>query len=231
MKLYNLYESVILENISKLIQLNEAVSTSDIDNILNGDPVKKGKFYYVDFKYVSDDGTISRRWVQIFQRNMSTANNGLIDAFQVSRDGQTSEPSNERGSYTGWKKFNLDRIMELKVSKVPYFKEPNTYISGYRADGSAIIAKLNKTGNNSPSVSSTQKIAPIGTYQYAATTLANKERQQQKTKKAEEERLQQQKQNFGNRQPATQTTKPEQQPVQQSTNLDNKENEEELNNL
>jgi len=204
MKLYNLYQSVILEEIIRLTQLNEAVSTSDIDNILNGDPNKKGKFYYVSFKYQGKDGEVSNRWVQIFQRNISTANNGLIDAYQVSRDGQTSNPSNEARSATGWKKFDLGRMSEIKVSKVPFYQEPKPYTSGYRADGTPIIAKLNKTGNNSPSVASTQKIADIGSYQYADSTVANKERQKQKAEKDTQARLQQQKQNFGDRQQAAQ---------------------------
>lgn len=229
MKLYNLYQSVILEEIIKLVQLNEAVSTNDVDNILNGDPNKQGKFYYVSFKYKSNDGTISNRWVQIYQRNISTANNGLIDAYQVSRDGQDSAPSNEKSSLTGWKKFRLDRMSEIKVSNVPFYSEPKPYVSGYRADGSPIVAKLNKTGNNSPTVQSTQKIAKIGTYDYAASTKANQEREKQRAEKERQTRLQQQKQNFANRQqPVQQQTK---QPVQQRTDLNNKEKEEELNNV
>lgn len=206
MKLYNLYQSVILEEIIRAIQLNEAVSSNDIDSVLNGDPNKQGKFYYVSFKYKSNDGTISNRWVQIYQRNISTANNGLIDAYQVSRDGQDSAPSNEKHSLTGWKKFRLDRMSDLKVSKVPFYQPANGF---------------NKTGNNSPTVQSTQKIAPVGTYKYADTTLKNRA--------YAEKRAQQQQQQPANKpvqQPTTQ-----QKPVQQSTNLDNKEKEEDLNNV
>ena len=238
MKLYNLYQSVILEEIIRAIQLNEAVSSNDIDKVLDGDPNKQGKFYYISFKYKSNDGSISNRWVQVFQRNISTANNGLIDAFQVSRDGQNSAPTNEKSSLTGWKKFRLDRMSEIKVSNVPFYSEPKPYVSGYRADGSPIVAKLNKTGNNSPTVQSTQKIAKIGTYDYAASTKANKEREKQRAEKETQARLQQQKQNFANRQqpaqqPVQQQTKQpvQQQPVQQRTDLNNKEKEEELNNV
>lgn len=204
MKLYNLYQSVILEEIIRLTQLNEAVSTSDVDNILNGDPNKQGKFYYVSFKYQSKDGEVSNRWVQVTQRNVSTADNGLIDAYQVSKNGKSSSPSNEAHSATGWKKFDLNRMSDIKVSKVPFYQEPKPYTSGYRADGTPIIARFNKTGNNSPSVKSTEKIAALGSYQYADSTIANKERQKQKAEKDTQARLQQQKQNFGDRQQAVQ---------------------------
>lgn len=212
MKLYNLYQNIILEEIIKMTQLNEAVSPYDVDTALNGDPNKQGKFYHVSFDYKGADGNVSRRWVQIYQKNISTANNGLIDAFQVSRDGQNSAPTNEKHSLTGWKKFRLDRMSNFEISKVPFYSEPKPYVSGYRADGSPITAKLNKTGNNSPTVQSTQKIAKIGSYQYADSTLKQKELQAKKAERERQERLQQQKQNFANRQ---QTQQQQQQPVQQ----------------
>lgn len=232
MKLYNLYQSIILEEIIREIQLNEAVSSNDVDTVINGDPNKQGKFYHVSFKYKDDNGIVSNRWAQIYQRNISTANNGLIDAFQVSRDGKTSgfnPRTDKEESFTGWKKFRLDKMSDFKVSKVPFYSEPKPYVSGYRADGSPINAKLNKTGNNSPTVQSTQKIAKIGTYDYAASTKANQEREKQRAEKERQARLQQQKQNFANRQ---QPAQQQQQPVQQqNVNLNNKDNEEELNNL
>lgn len=215
MKLYNIYESIILEEITNLMQLNEAASESEIDNILNGDPNKKGKFYYVSFKYQSNNGEISNRWVQIFQRNISTANNGLIDAYQVSKNGQDSAPSNESGSLTGWKKFRLDRMSEIKVSKVPFYDEPKPYVSGYRADGTPITARLHKNGgNDSPSVQSTVKYSDIGSYQYADSTLKQKEYQKKKAEKEKQQRIELQKQNFANRNQAQDKEKKELQKVE-----------------
>jgi hypothetical protein len=162
MNLYNLYQSIILEEIIKLVQLNEAVSSNDVDGVLNGDPEKQGKFYHVSFNYKDNDGNVSNRWVQLYQRNISTANNGLVDAFQVSRDGKSSGLNTRTGkeeSFTGWRKFRLDRMSNLKVSKVPFYQPQNGF---------------NKTGNNSSTVSSTQKIAPVGSYQYAASTVKQK---------------------------------------------------------
>lgn len=159
MKLYNLYQNVILEEIVRLTQLNEAVATNDVDTALDGD---NGKFYHVSFVYKDENGTLSKRWVQLYQRNISTANNGLIDAYQVSRDGKTNGFNPRTGkeeNFSGWKKFRLDRMSDFKVSKVPFYQPQ----SGF-----------NKTGNNSPTVNSTQKIAPVGSYKYATSTLKQK---------------------------------------------------------
>lgn len=159
MKLYNLYQNIILEEIIRKVQLNEAASSYEIDAVLDGD---NGKFYHVSFKYKGEDGTISERWVQLYQRNVSTANNGLIDAYQVSRDKKTSGFNPRTGkqeSFEGWKKFRLDRMSDFKVSKVPFYQPKNGF---------------NKTGNNSPTVNSTQKIAKVGTYKYAPSTMKQK---------------------------------------------------------
>ena len=211
MNLYNLYHSLILEEIIKLGQLNEAASTNDIDNVLNGDPNKQGKFYHVSFDYTEKDGTVSQRWVQIYQRNISTANNGLIDAFQVSKNGQSSEPSNVKHSLTGWKKFRLDRISNLKVSKVPFYQPQ----SGF-----------NKNGNNSPTVRTTQKIAPVGSYKYADTTLKNKAYAE---KRAQQKQVQQPVQQPV--QKPVQQKQVQQKPVQQVPKTDDITDKEELNNL
>jgi hypothetical protein len=222
MKLYNLYQNIILEEIIKMVQLTEAVSPYDVDTVLNGDPNKEGKFYQVSFKYKEKDGTTSNRWVQIYQRNISTANNGLIDAYQISRDGKSNGINTRTGkeeSFEGWRKFRLDKMSDFKVSKVAYYQPQ---------------AGFNKTGNNSPTVQSTQKIAPVGSYKYADTTLKNKAYAE---KRAQQPQAQQQAQ-----QQVQQPTKPTQvqqpvkqqvqQPVQQRTDLNNKEKEEEeLNNV
>lgn len=236
MKLYNLYQTIILEEIIREIQLIEAVSTNDIDNVLNGDPNKQGKFYYISFNYKSNDGSVSNRWVQVFQKNISTANNGLIDAYQVSRDGQDSAPSNKKHSLTGWKKFRLDRMSDIKVSKVPFYSEPKPY-TVYDKDGNPKPkkAKLNKTGNNSPTVQSTQKIAKIGSYQYATSTLKQKEYEKQRAEKEKFNQQAQQQQPLAKKlntnqpvaqKPLAQKTKPQSQVVQQP----NPEMEDDLEN-
>jgi hypothetical protein len=238
MKLYNLYQNVILEEIIKMVELNEAVSSNDVDTILNGDPNKQGKFYYVSFDYKDSDGSVSNRWVQIFQRNISTANNGLIDAYQVSKNGANSAPTNERGSLTGWKKFRLDKMSNLKVSKVPFYNEPEPYtyvVYDKYGRPKTKTAKLNKTGNNSPTVRSRITYADIGTYQYAASTLKNKayaekkkQTQQQPVQQQPVQQPVQQKQVKPTKQ-QTQQKPVQQKPVQQQNK--NLEDKEELTNV
>jgi len=146
MKLYNLYQNVILEEIIRNIQLNEAVSSSEIDSVIKGDPNTKGKFYYVSFDYKDKDGTTSNRWVKIHQKNLSTAGNTLIDAKQISKNGKSTETVVDKEGNTsvesveGWRKFNLDKMSNFKVSKVP-FQQPE--------------AGFNPTGNNSKTISHT----------------------------------------------------------------------------
>jgi len=146
MKLYNLYQNIILEEIIRTVELNEAVPSSEIDSVIKGDPNVKGKFYYVSFDYKDKDGTTSNRWVKIHQKNLSTAGNDLIDAKQISKNGKTSETVVDKDgissvkSVEGWRKFNLDKMSNFKVSKVP-FQQPE--------------AGFNPTGNNSKTVAYT----------------------------------------------------------------------------
>lgn len=243
MKLYNLYQTIILEEIIKLTQLNEAVSTNDIDNVLKGDPTKQGKFYHVSFNYVGDDGKVTKRWVQIYQRNISTANNGLIDAYQVSVDGKNSTPTNEASSSTGWKKFKLDNMSNFQVSKVPFYQEPEPY-TVYNSKGEARVAKLNKTGNNSRTVKTTfPNIAAIGTYQYADTTkkqkAATEKRKQQTTEPVtqQQQATAQPNEKTINQEPVTpkQTQQKQVKPItktaQPKTNDNLDKTEDELNNI
>jgi len=146
MKLYNLFEQVILEEIIRTVPLNEAVSSSEIDSVIKGDPNVKGKFYYVSFDYEDKDGTTSNRWVKIHQQNLSTAGNQLIDAKQISKNNQTTETVVDKEgnqitqSVEGWRKFRLDKMNNFVVSKVP-FQQPEP--------------GFNPIGNNSKTVAYT----------------------------------------------------------------------------
>lgn len=151
MKLYNIYQNLILEEIFSRADLFEAVSVEDIDKILAGD---NGKYYSVSFDYPNRDGSISNRFVQIHQRNISTINNNLIDAYQLSKNGENIE---------GWKKFNLEKMNNLKISKVPFYQPK---------------FKFNRTGNNSPTVASTPTIAQFD-YEYSPSSIKKMEKRQQ----------------------------------------------------
>lgn len=152
MKLYNIYQNLILEEIFSKLKLTEAVPVELIDKLLSGEP--RGKYYHVSFDYPNKDGSNSNRYVKIHQRNISTIGNNLIDAYQVSKNNQPEE---------GWKKFNLAKMSNFRVSKIPFY-QPNF--------------GFNRNGNNSPTVADTPTIAPFD-YQYAPSTVKKSEKRQQ----------------------------------------------------
>ena len=171
MKLYNLYQDVILEQINLELLRLEAMSDVDVDTILAGDKERQGKFYKVNITY-DNDGDVSNRFIEIYQRNTSIIGNPLIDAYQLSKNNQPSGPKlNKKGqpvldkdgnpvivSYEGWRKFNMKKITSFKVTGVGFY-EPK--------DG------FNPVGNISPTVASTTTIADIPSYGYKAPTSKN----------------------------------------------------------
>ena len=188
MKLYNLYQSIILEEITKAKLLTESMSTADVDTILDGDPNRQGVYFKVSIKYKDENGEVADRFIEVYQRNISTANNPLIDAYQLSKNNKSSGVElkldkqkrlvpvvDKNGQqviedYEGWRKFRLDRILSFKVSKVAYFKPRPGF---------------NDKGNRSSTVSSTQKIAGDTTsYQYKDTTLKQRKQTQQQAQTA-----------------------------------------------
>jgi hypothetical protein len=211
MKLYNLFEQVIFEEVIRKIQLNEAVSSSEIDSVIQGDPEVSGKFYYVSFDYADKDGTTSNRWVKIHQKNLSTAGNTLIDAKQISKNGLETETVIDKDgnqitqSVEGWRKFNIAKMSNFKVSKVP-FQQPEP--------------GFNPIGNNSITVAHTDPDDIVKfTYGYKDSKYAQKvadatkAKQDEFIKNREEEKLkrQQQRQEKTPR-PAIPTTAPAQAP-------------------
>lgn len=139
MKLYNLYEQVIFEEVQKHHQLlTEGVSEGEIDGIINGD--ERGKHYHVSFNYTNSKGESSERWVQIYDRVETTRDNPAISAYQISANGDESK--------NGWKIFILKNINNLKISKVPFYRaisDTNPYIQ--YTDKNKVRNTFNKTGN------------------------------------------------------------------------------------
>ena len=193
MKLYNLYESFILEEIIRNVLLNEAVDEKIIDSLIKGDPNIQGKFYYVSFDYPDKNGGIGNRWCMIDQKNLSTKGNKLVDAYQVSKNGSTKDeividkrtgkPKVDENNQpvtkpvVGWRKFDIKKMSDLKVSRVPFYQPE---------------AGFNPVGNNSPSIAST-KIEDIAKFnkQYHSAAYAEKVKKKQDEKNAN---FQQQKQ-------------------------------------
>lgn len=152
MKLYNIYTNLILENIKQKINVFEAVSGSLIDTVLAGDNQRPGKHYRVNIKYKNQKGEVSNQFIEINQKNISSAGNGLIDARVLSKNG--IELSDDV-----YKKFRLDGIEDFKITKVAYYKPGDKM----RTDG----------GNSSKTVSSVNNYANYD-FEYAPSTIKQK---------------------------------------------------------
>lgn len=137
--------TTLIPEVSAFYLIKEQIANSMVDPILDGD---NGKFWHVSFDYTVN-GVTSNRWCQLYQRNITTRDNNAISAYQISRDGSQS-PVNGK-PVVGWRIFRLDRISNFRVSRVPFYQPQ---------------AGFNKTGNRTPSIRQTVKIAPVGTYQY-----------------------------------------------------------------
>ena len=98
MKLYNLYEDVILEHVDES-KILEAINNKVMANIM----------------YVDKEGEPpTKRYVQIYRLGKSKANNPVISAYQIGGGTTTAAP--------GWKLFRLDRITDIQLTKMRWHK-------------------------------------------------------------------------------------------------------------
>jgi hypothetical protein len=126
LKLYNILQDIILEEISKDQQLiNEGV-LEDIKSAM-------GNTVYVWFKYKTEDGRITDRYVMLDKLGTSLANNKVVRLWQTG--GQTTK-TKKNGSINGWKLFRLDRIIpgSIKPTNMKYY-EPVRSGQPYNATG------------------------------------------------------------------------------------------------
>jgi hypothetical protein len=157
MKLYNLFENIILEEVEKHRKiLSEGISANDVNAMINGD---NGKHYLVDIKYRSPRGDVSSRWIQVYDYVTTTGGNDAISAFEVSKNNQ------ETGL---WKMFRLDRIDSFTVSKVPFYKSIS--------DINPTAPTFNKTGNRTPTVAKLNNKAQFN-YKYADSSIKQQNKQ------------------------------------------------------
>jgi hypothetical protein len=140
MKLYNLFEQVILEEIDKHKKIiSEGVSQNEIDMAINGDEI--GRRFFVSFDYTNEKNETGNRWVQIYDYVITTRGNKAISAYQVSGNGNENE--------NGWKIFLLDNISNFKPSKVPFYRpisDTNPEIR-YTDKNGVVRNNFNKIGN------------------------------------------------------------------------------------
>lgn len=107
MKLYNIFQDIILEEISKDQELiNEGV-LEDIKAAME-------KSVYVWFKYKTDDGVITDRYGHIDKEGNSLANNGSFRFWQAG--GKSTNTKNRKdGGVSGSKLFNIDKIIPNSI--------------------------------------------------------------------------------------------------------------------
>ena len=107
MKLYNLFESVILEEIDAQRKLiTESVSMDDVNAAIEGK-------YNVNILYRDyDDQPPSKRYIQVYNLSKTKAGNDCIRAFQIFG----ASKKGEKNGY--WKIFRLDRIELLYYQSI-----------------------------------------------------------------------------------------------------------------
>lgn len=99
MKLYNLFNEVILEAVENNRKLlTEAVSNDDVKAAIDG-------MYNVNILYVDDENSEpSKRYIQVYNLGKTKAGNPAIRAYQIFGGSKTTPKTG------AWKIFRLDRI-------------------------------------------------------------------------------------------------------------------------
>jgi len=98
MKLYNLFNEVIFEEINRKTNLlTEGVAESDIIAAIDGK-------YNVNIEYRDTDEAVpSRRYIQVYNLGKTKGGNDAIRAYQINGGSKTEK--------NGWKIFRVDRIV------------------------------------------------------------------------------------------------------------------------
>lgn len=99
MKLYNIFEEVILEEITKNSQIISEGVSSDAVKAAIRDKVNVN-IEYQDY----EDQPPSKRYIQVYNYASTKANNDSIRAYQISGGSKTKKPN-------AWKIFLLDKIV------------------------------------------------------------------------------------------------------------------------
>jgi hypothetical protein len=132
MKLYNIYQEIILEEIAK-----EFILTEDVMGDLKKAMSDK---YNIWIKYKEEDGTVTDRYLQVYDLGNSKGGNEMISAYQLG--GKTNMSKKSSKPY-GWKQFLLDKIVSNSIKPVGvFYTQPVSDIKSYGAG-----PKYNKNGN------------------------------------------------------------------------------------
>ena len=131
MKLYNIFQELIFEEISKKISLNESVSSDEIKAAIDGK--YNVNILYRDF----EDQPPSKRYIQVYAFAKTKAGNDAIRAYQIFGG---SKKGNKNGF---WKIFRLDRIEGWYPTNVKWLQPVSNLDSS--------IPKYNVNGDRSMS--------------------------------------------------------------------------------
>lgn len=112
MKLYNLFEDIILEAVKNAELLMESVDFNTVrDSIENK--------YNVNIVYIDGDGVRTSRYIQPYVLGDTLAGNKAIRAYQIFGGSRTMVTKGEQAQ-GGWRIFRLDRIVDWKPTKMRF---------------------------------------------------------------------------------------------------------------
>jgi len=139
MKLYNLFEEVILEEINRGRQiLSEGVSINDVNAAIDGK-------YNVNILYRDyEDQPPSKRYIQVYNLAKTKAGNDCIRAYQIFGGSKTTPKSG------AWKIFRLDRIEGWYPTNMKWQNPVSDYtpnVPAYNQTGDRTMSVVNKMVN------------------------------------------------------------------------------------
>lgn len=121
MKLYNLFEQLILETSSRE-SINDAINRK----------------YRVNIYYAGDDNTAAgKRHIEVYAFGLTKAGNPVIRAFQLFGDTKTVIPE--------WKLFRLDRITRWEPTRFQFYtpvNERGTGIAPFNPNGDGSMSTV-----------------------------------------------------------------------------------------
>lgn len=130
MKLYNIFENLILEEIVNKNVICENVDYSQINDAI--DNRYRVKIEYKD----AENAPPSKRFIEVYAVGLTKAGNPVIRAYQIFGGTKTVIPK--------WKFFRLDKITKWEPVKQLKFNKPIS-------DRDNSIPKFNSTGDKSMS--------------------------------------------------------------------------------
>lgn len=137
MKLYNLFEDAIFEEVERIkILLKENVSTQEVVDAINGK--YNVNILYDDYPDATPAVPPSKRYIQVYNFAETKAGNDAIRAFQIGGPSKTTTGG-------AWKIFRLDRIRGWVPTKVRW-KRPVSDLSStiptYNKDGDRTMSRV-----------------------------------------------------------------------------------------